>query len=116
MKKFWDKLPKLFFVLAPMADVTDAAFRQIICKYGKPDVTWTEFVSADGLASKGREVLKYDLTYGEEERPIVVQLFSSNPIKMREASKLCADMGFDGIDINMGCPDKSISSYTAVTW
>ena len=60
---FWKKLPKPFFCLAPMADVTDAAFRRIICKYGKPDVLWTEFVSADGLASEGREVLKNNLIY-----------------------------------------------------
>ena len=113
MKKFWDKLPKPFFCLAPMADVTDAAFRRMFAKYGKPDVTWTEFVSADGLSSKGREVLKYDLLYSEKERPIVVQLFSSTPSKMREAAKLCADLGFDGIDINMGCPDRSIEKQGA---
>ncbi len=113
MKKFWDKLPTPFFCLAPMADVTDAAFRRMFAKYGKPDVTWTEFVSADGLGSAGREVLKYDLLYSEKERPIVVQLFSSNPNKMREAAKYCAELGFDGIDINMGCPDKSIEKQGA---
>ncbi len=113
MKKFWDKLPKPFFCLAPMADVTDAAFRRMFAKYGKPDVTWTEFVSADGLASVGRKVLKYDLMFSNKERPIIVQLFSSNPSKMREASKLCALLGFDGIDINMGCPDRSIEKQGA---
>ncbi len=113
MNNFWEKLPKPFFVLAPMADVTDASFRRIICKYGKPDVTWTEFVSADGLASPGREALKIDLLYTEAERPIVAQLFSAHPEKMREASKLCAELGFDGIDINMGCPDKSIEKQGA---
>lgn len=110
---FWDKLIKPFFVLAPMADVTDAAFRQIICKYGKPDVFWTEFVSADGLSSEGREALKIDLMYTEKEHPIVAQLFSSHPEKMREASKFVAELGFDGIDINMGCPDKSIEKQGA---
>jgi nifR3 family TIM-barrel protein len=99
---------KPFFALAPMADVTDPAFRQIITKYGKPDVLWTEFVSADGLMSEGREVLKKSLEFSENERPIVAQIFSSNPERMRGAAKLCAEMGFDGIDINMGCPDKSI--------
>ena len=113
MKNFWKKLPKPFFTLAPMADVTDAAFRYIICKYGKPDVTWTEFVSADGLSSPGREVLKNNLIYTKAERPIVAQLFSSHPEKMREAAKLVAEMGFDGIDINMGCPDKSIEKQGA---
>jgi nifR3 family TIM-barrel protein len=112
---FWQKLnegakkgSKPFFALAPMADVTDPAFRQIITKYGKPDVLWTEFVSADGLMSEGRDVLKKSLEFSQNERPIVAQLFSSNPDKMRGAAKLCAEMGFDGIDINMGCPDKSI--------
>jgi len=96
-----------------MADVTDAAFRRIICKYGKPDVIWTEFVSADGLASPGREVLKHDLEYTEGERPIVAQLFSAHPDKMREAAKYVAELGFDGIDINMGCPDRSIEKQGA---
>jgi nifR3 family TIM-barrel protein len=110
---FWKQLKKPFFVLAPMADVTDTAFRRIIAKYGKPDVTWTEFVSADGLMSRGREALKYDLMYTEAERPIVAQLFGSNPEKMEGAAKLCAELGFDGIDINMGCPDKSIEKQGA---
>ncbi|NVN97010.1 tRNA-dihydrouridine synthase [Candidatus Nomurabacteria bacterium] len=113
MKKFWEKLPKPFFCLAPMADVTDAAFRSMFAKYGKPNVTWTEFVSADGLVSEGRKVLKYDLLYIEKERPIVVQLFSSHPAKMREAAEYVAKLGFDGIDINMGCPDKSVEKQGA---
>lgn len=107
-KGFWAKIKTPCAVLAPMADVTDPAFRRIIAKYGKPDVTWTEFVSADGLCSPGRKNLIKDLVYDESERPIVAQLFSSNPEKMKEAAKLCQDLGFDGIDINMGCPDRSI--------
>lgn len=113
MSNFWNTLKKPFFVLAPMADVTDAAFRRIINIYGKPDVFWTEFVSADGLASEGREILKIDLLYTEGERPIVAQLFSSHPKKMRESAQLVARLGFDGIDINMGCPDKSIEKQGA---
>lgn len=120
MNNFWDKLPKPFFALAPMADVTDPAFRRIIAKCsrhgqkdGGPDVFWTEFVSADGLASAGREVLKRDLEFTEGEHPIIAQLFSSHPEQMRIASKLCVEMGFDGIDINMGCPDKSIEKQGA---
>ncbi|MDB4983825.1 MAG: tRNA-dihydrouridine synthase [Patescibacteria group bacterium] len=109
---FWQSVKqntKPFFALAPMADVTDPAFRIIVAKYGKPDVLWTEFVSADGLCHpKGRESLMKDLEYSEAERPIVAQLFSSNPENMRTASKLCAELGFDGIDINMGCPDRTI--------
>ncbi len=113
MINFWEKLKTPFFVLAPMANVTDAAFRQIITKYGKPDVLWTEFISADGLISKGRDALKDDLIFSKNEKPIVAQLFSSNKMKMREASKLCSNLGFDGIDINMGCPDRSIEKQGA---
>ncbi len=113
MKNFWEKLPKPFFCLAPMADVTDAAFRCIINKYGKPDVNWTEFVSADGLSSPGREILKNNLIFSKKEKPIVAQLFSSNPEKMRQASCYVASLGFDGIDINMGCPDRSVEKQGA---
>lgn len=98
-------------VLAPMADVTDIAFRTMIAKYSKPhgpDVMWTEFVSADGLCSPGREVLARDLEFTDAERPVVAQLFSSNPENIRKAAALCRELGFDGIDLNMGCPDKSI--------
>jgi nifR3 family TIM-barrel protein len=118
---FWDRLQKPFFVLAPMADVTDAPFRRMIAKYsshvradgtvGGPDVMWTEFVSADGLVratEEGKKKLMADLIYAEEERPIVAQLFTSNPEHMEKAAALCASLGFDGIDINMGCPDKTI--------
>ncbi len=111
MNNFWKKLNKPLFVLAPMADVTDAAFRRVIAKYGKPDVTWTEFVSADGLVlapEEGRKKLLKDLEYSEGERPIVAQLFSSKPENMEKAARLCAELGFDGVDINMGCPDKGI--------
>ncbi len=105
---FWEKLRRPIIALAPMANVTDAAFRRIIAKYGKPDIFFTEFVSADGLVSAGREKLLVDLLYSESERPIVAQLFSGNPEKMREAAALVKKLGFDGLDINMGCPDRSI--------
>ncbi len=118
---FWQALPKPFFVLAPMADVTDVSFRRTIAKcsahtrsdrtVGGPDVMWTEFVSADGLiraTPEGKVKLMADLLYAEEERPIVAQLFSSHPEYMEKAARICRELGFDGIDINMGCPDKSI--------
>ena len=118
---FWNKLNKPFFVMAPMADVTDAPFRRLIAResahmrpdgtMGGPDVMWTEFVSADGLiraTEEGKKKLLADLIYTEEERPIVAQLFSSNPEYMEQAAALVHELGFDGIDINMGCPDKSI--------
>ncbi len=113
-KGFWGKLNKPVMVLAPMADVTDCVFREIIRKYGKPDVFWTEFVSADGLSHpEAVEKLKIDLIYGEGERPIVAQLFGGRPENMRTAAMLCKELGFDGIDINMGCPDRSVEKQCA---
>lgn len=108
---FWKTLTTPIFMLAPMADVSDAAFRRVIAKYGKPDVMWTEFVSADGLArapEEGKRRLMQDLIYTEDERPIVAQLFSATPEHMEYAATLCAELGFDGVDINMGCPDRSV--------
>jgi nifR3 family TIM-barrel protein len=120
---FWEKLREVkktqgkpILVLAPMADVTDAAFRTVIAKYGKPDVLWTEFVSADGIVrapEEGRRKLMKDLLYTEAERPIVAQFFTSNPESMKKASALARELGFDGIDINMGCPDRTIEKQGA---
>ncbi len=115
---FWQKLKKEkngepIFVLAPMADVTDPAFRHIINKYGKPDVFWTEFVSADGLFLGGFDSLIKDLQFEKQQKPIVAQFFTSKPEMMEKASSLAYDLGFDGIDINMGCPDKSIEKQGA---
>lgn len=111
---FWGELKKPFFVLAPMANVTDVVFRRVIAKHGKPDVTWTEFVAADGLCHpKGRQALLRDLMYTEGERPVVTQLFTAHPEKMFEAAKFVAELGFDGIDINMGCPDKNVMKQGA---
>ena len=108
-KNFWKKLKKPFFVLAPMADVTDFAQRQMLVKYGKPDIIYTEFVSADGLANeKGREVLIRDLYFSENEHPIVAQIFGANPENIKKAATLIRELGFDGVDINMGCPDKNV--------
>ncbi len=114
---FWkdikEKQKKPIMVLAPMADVTDPAFRRVIAKYGKPDVTWTEFVSADGLFMGGYDALVKDLAFTEGERPIVAQFFTSKPDIMEKAGELAVKLGFDGIDINMGCPDKSIEKQGA---
>jgi nifR3 family TIM-barrel protein len=112
-KNFWNNLKKPFFVLAPMADVTDAAFRQIIFKYGKPDVFFTEFVSCDGLLSDGKEHLLRDLNYGEVEHPIVAQIFGGKTEHFYECTKMMVDIGFDGVDVNMGCPDRSVEKQGA---
>ncbi|KKQ88174.1 MAG: tRNA-dihydrouridine synthase [Parcubacteria group bacterium GW2011_GWF2_38_8] len=120
MNNFWKKLKRPIFCLAPMADVTDCAFRRIVAKYsrhggvGGPDIFWTEFVSADGLAHpKAQKKLLIDLKFSKKEHPIVAQLFGSNVENMKKASALCKKLGFDGIDINMGCPDKSVEKQNS---
>ncbi|MFA7310009.1 MAG: tRNA-dihydrouridine synthase family protein, partial [Candidatus Paceibacterota bacterium] len=93
-----------------MEDVTDVAFRTLIAEYSDPAiprVIYTEFTAADGLIradEEGQRKLRKKLEYGDAERPIVAQLFSSNPEYMEAGAKLCKELGFDGIDINMGCP------------
>ncbi|MFT7558025.1 MAG: tRNA-dihydrouridine synthase, partial [Planctomycetota bacterium] len=111
-----------------MADVTDVAFRSMFVQCGKPDVFWTEFVAADGLflrpiipgigdqpkneferialahgVGTDHPLLK-DLLHGDGEYPLVAQFFSRDPDRMRRAAALARDLGYDGIDINMGCP------------
>ncbi len=110
---FWKKLKKPIMVLAPMANVTDAAFRQIIAKYGKPDVMYTEFVACDGLMSAGQKKLLVDFMYTEAERPIVAQIFGSKPENFYKTALLIQELGFDGIDINMGCPDRNVEKQGA---
>jgi nifR3 family TIM-barrel protein len=111
---FWEKLKKPIMVLAPMADVTDPPFRSVIASIAKPDVFYTEFISADGLMHpKGRTHLLKDAGFTQGEHPIVLQIFSSNPEKIRGAAALGKELGFDGIDINMGCPDKTIEKQGA---
>ena len=103
-----------------MSDVTDIAFRYILAKYGRDRenknkvVFWTEFVSADGLCNKlARKKLAHILKFSERERPIVAQVFGANPENMKKACQYVASLGFDGIDINMGCPDRSVVSQGA---
>ena len=119
MKNFWQTLPRPFFVLAPMADVTDAAFRRVVAKYSKIGhpmsdfVMYTEFVSADGLVKGNREILLKDLIFSDEERPIVAQFFTSDSEMMEKAAALAQELRFDGVDINMGCPDRSVEKQGA---
>ncbi len=110
---FWQKLKKPFTVLAPMANVTDWAFRQIIIETGRPDVFFTEFISADGICAVGKEKFRGELYFEKNERPIVVQFFSAVPENMYRCAQLAQELGFDGIDINMGCPDKSVEKQGA---
>lgn len=127
MRNFWADLKKPFFVLAPLANVTDAAFRRVIAKHSKPldsaqdfrpapFVMYTEFVSADGLCKageEGRHKLMRDLLFTPAERPMVAQFFTSTPAHMEKAAALAQELGFDGVDINMGCPDRTVEKQGA---
>jgi len=111
MRNFWETLPRPFFALAPLEDITDAAFRLLIARHGKPHVMFTEFTSADGLIladEDGQRKLRKKLLYSESERPIVAQIFSSDSENIEKASRLVAELGFDGVDINMGCPANEV--------
>jgi len=116
MKNFWSKLSatgglkkKPILALAPMAGVTDSAFRQICRKYGA-DVVYTEMVSADGLHYDSKKTLEF-LKFSKDERPIVIQLFGKHPEKFTKAAQLAEKAGFDGIDINFGCPAKKVAGH-----
>jgi len=101
--------------LAPMADVTDVAFREMFSMYGKPDVMFTEFVSTDGLCSSGRKNLMRELQYTPKQRPIVAQIWGNKPENFYKTALLLKKLKFDGIDINMGCPQrKEIAQGTCV--
>ena len=95
-------------ISAPMLGVTDASFRRMLLKYGRPDVFWTEFVSIDGLFSKGRKNLLPYLKFSPAEHPIVAQIFGAKPDLFEKTASMVKDLGFDGIDINMGCPDRDV--------
>lgn len=108
MKNFWSEIQKPLFVQAPMDDVSDVVFRQVLEKVGKPDVFFTEFTSSDGLCSKGRDRLIRKLAYTKTQRPIVAQIWGNNSDHYVETAKLLKELGFDGIDINMGCPVRKV--------
>lgn len=119
-KNFWENLTQPFFCLAPMEEVTDVAFREMFARHSNQQATnsrqlnnfvmFTEFVNVDGLLHpEGFKKLSIDLKFTENQRPIVAQIWGTNPEKFKKAAELVASMGFDGIDINMGCPqDKEI--------
>ena len=107
---FWQQLDRPFFVLAPMDDVTDVVFRQVVSKYAAPDVLFTEFVATDGLQSPGRAKTMDRLRIEPDlKQPLVAQIWGSNPENYRKSAQDMAAMGgFAGIDINLGCPEKGI--------
>jgi tRNA-dihydrouridine synthase len=107
MKTFWHDLPRPFFVLAPMEAVTDVVFRHVVTKAARPDVFFTEFTNATGWFRAGDKAIGGRLVKTDDEAPIVAQLWGSDPVAMSAMSRRCAELGYDGIDINMGCPDQS---------
>lgn len=104
----WTQLSKPIIGLAPMDGITDAAFREIVDIYGKPDVLFTEFVPAEGIAHGAMRLFR-SLQRHQTRTPIVGQLFGSTPLAFYKAAIILAALGFDGVDINMGCPDRNIA-------
>ena len=107
MHNFWHNLPRPFFILAPMEAVTDVVFRHVVAQAGAPDVWFSEFANATGWAHAGDKAIGGRLVKTADEHPIVAQLWGSDPASMEKLARHCAELGFDGIDINMGCPDSS---------
>lgn len=107
MKSFWRELPRPFFILAPMEAVTDVIFRHVISSASPPDVYFTEFTNATGWLHAGEKAIGGRLVKTDDEKPIVAQLWGSDPNAMAKLALRCKKMGFHGIDINMGCPDSS---------
>jgi len=109
----YDEIKKPIIALSPMEDVTDTVFRQIIMSVGRPALFFTEFVNVEGLNSKGKEKVIHRLQYAKEERPIVAQLWGIKPENFLYGAKLVKEMGFDGVDINMGCSVKNVVKNNA---
>jgi len=108
---FLDYLKSNFVIgLSPMDGVTDEAYRQTQCFVSKPDVIFTEFVSAEGI-SRGGVKLYDQLLYSANERPIIGQIFGKDPESFYKAAIILCHLGFDGIDINMGCPAKTVTQH-----
>jgi len=106
---FWDELPRPFFALAPMEDVTDVVFRHVVARAGRPDVFFTEFTNTASFCSeKGEFSTRGRLTFTPDEMPIVAQIWGSQPEHFAKMAHALATRGFAGIDINMGCPDKKV--------
>jgi len=107
MQAFTD-LPRPFFALAPMDDVTDTVFRRVVAALAPPDLFFTEFVNVDGLQSAGRERLVKRIQFTEDEQPLVAQIWGKDLKNFRKTAAELVDMGFRGVDLNMGCPIKAV--------
>lgn len=111
MQFSWSDLPKPFFALAPMEGGTDTVFRQIVQSCAAPDVMFTEFTNCDGLLSKGGEEVGRRLLFNPIEKPLIAQIWGNNPATFLETARKVSTMGFDGIDINMGCPERNVVAH-----
>jgi tRNA-dihydrouridine synthase len=118
-KDMWERVksenPEGFFALAPMADVTDNPFRKVINEIGRPQLFWTEFAACDGLANKtGRKKIeKKILNFEKNQKLIIAQIFGGKAQNYKLAAEICRKKGYDGIDINMGCPQRNILKQKA---
>lgn len=111
MKTIWQKLKadqRPFFALAPLDDVTDTVFRRVVSVAGRPDLYFTEFISADAFVRGGADVVEPKLRFTESERPLIAQIWGKEPANYEALAARIVELGFDGIDINMGCPEKNI--------
>jgi nifR3 family TIM-barrel protein len=104
----WNALAQPFFCMAPMEGATDSAFRRVVHDCGRPDVSFTEFVNVEGLMSAGAVRLEPYLMYDPSEHPLIVQLWGLDPDNFSAVADRMVERGFDGVDINMGCPDKAV--------
>ena len=100
------------YALAPMAGMTDTAFRRLVKRRGGCGLVVTEMVSSEGLVRGIDRTLEY-AEYTEEERPVSIQIFGGDPVTMAEAAKIVEGMGADIIDVNMGCPVRKIAKHQA---
>lgn len=108
---FWRDLPRPFFVLAPMEDVTDIVFRHVVSHAGRPDVFFTEFTNTESYCHpEGMKSVRGRLLFTEDEQPMVAHIWGDKPEFFRQMSIGMAEMGFKGIDINMGCPVPNVAS------
>lgn len=112
MPTLWNALPRPFVGLAPMDGVTDHPFRHIQKRHGSPDLLYTEFVRVERLVAGETKLLR-ELLFDGSQRPIVAQVYGTGPDAFRAAAVLLCRLGFDGIDINMGCPSSSVADSGA---
>ncbi|HDP2517702.1 tRNA dihydrouridine synthase [Staphylococcus aureus] len=109
-ENFWSELPRPFFILAPMEDVTDIVFRHVVSEAARPDVFFTEFTNTESFCHpEGIHSVRGRLTFSEDEQPMVAHIWGDKPEQFRETSIQLAKMGFKGIDLNMGCPVANIA-------